>query len=118
MKLYIYIDQFDQDELEQDIINSLSSWVGSSKGSYQLVNLRPEDHPELDCWKLGITLEIKKKIELKSPLNLLYSLAKKHKLDFVIGIIDNKSGDEEDICYFGHEEGRPDLYEIGSYLGM
>jgi len=70
----------------------------------------------LRSWELGITLRLKSKAELKEPLNFLYGLAKQTKCEFVVGI--HHAADKEDICYFGHEEGRPDMHEVAMYLGL
>ena len=72
----------------------------------------------LEDKKFGVTITIDKKLQLKQPLNFLYGIAKKYKIDFVIGIVCGDTGKMEDVCYFGHEEGRPDMYEIAMYLGL
>lgn len=61
---------------------------------------------------------MKSKFKLKEPLNFLYKIAKTHKCEFIIAMLDSESGDLEEVCYFGFEEGRPDLFEIANYLSL
>ncbi|MFT7562126.1 MAG: hypothetical protein ACI93R_004061 [Flavobacteriales bacterium] len=130
MNLYIYVDGTDLEEIEEKISSSISSWLSSlvsgtkegKKNTLVFVNQRTgaEHGSEGDApgWNLGVNLKVKSKRELKEPLNTLYLLAKEHKRDFVIGIINTKTGVNEDVCFFGHEEGRPDIYEVANYLGL
>ena len=60
---------------------------------------------------------MKKNQHLKDPLSFLHGVAKDHKVDFVVGFFE-ENGDSEDVCYFGHEEGKPDIVEIANYLGL
>jgi len=68
--------------------------------------------------RLGSRLEVKKNSQLKNPLNFFYGVAKFHKLEFVIAMQDEDSGDWEEVCFFGYEEGRPDIFEVACYLGL
>ncbi len=77
-----------------------------------------EEYLEETVADVGLYIEVKRRAELKTPLNFLYTLAKKHKVEFVVGIIDDKTGEQEDVCFFGHEEGKPDAFEISNYLGL
>lgn len=120
MNLHIYIDDSDLEDGDLDkmvspISESVSNWIGENKKNIQLLNQQSETHDDL---KLGMSLQIKSKFKLKDPLNFLYSLAKEHKCEFAIAIICPKTGDSEDVCYFGFEEGRPDLFEIANYLDL
>ena len=109
MYLYMYVEADELEEFVEPISASISEWIDADDELTHLVN-QPEN-----SW-LGIDVAITKQHQLKKPLNFLYSLAKEHKCNFVIGIIspDNR----EDICYFGHEEGRPDMYEVATYLEL
>jgi hypothetical protein len=71
---------------------------------------------DVEDWELGITQVVKKKPQLKFPVNLFNDLAKKYQIDCEIGSLD---GDiREPVSYFGHEEGKGDAYMIGSYLDL
>lgn len=122
MKLYLYIDGSDLDDIAEPVAAALAQWIGEVNENITLVNHRAEANAakpyQLPAWKLGINLTVKSKVELKDPLAFLYSIAKQYKQDFVIGIFDPKTDEREDVCYFGNEEGRPDLYEIANYLDL
>ncbi|MEH6626734.1 MAG: hypothetical protein V7739_09825 [Motiliproteus sp.] len=125
MKIYVQIDDNDGlDTSAATAINSaIVSWLetsGSKAVQIGASDAKPEtesqDH-ELQS-PPGIYMTVKRRAELKDPFNFLYPLAKQHKAEFVVGIIDEKSGDKEDVCYFGFEEGKPDIYEIANYLEL
>ena len=103
-------------EIAQPIAEAMSQAIEAKTLKAQLIDQREDE--DLEDWKLGIRLNIKKKQWLKEPLHFLHNLAKEHKTDFVLGIIDADTREEEDICYFGHEEGKPDLFEIACYIGL
>jgi len=121
MDLHIYIDHSDLtdtclEDIAEAVLESISTWVGKKKQGTQVLNLKPED--DLDSWKLGLSVQVKSKFKLKDPLNFLYTLAKEHKCEFVIATFNTHSGESEEVCYFGFEEGRPDLFEIANYLEL
>ena len=123
MDLYIYFCDSDLEEIADPVESALSEWVASGNEKVIAVNQRDIETVELGeedlpDWDLGINISIKKTYQLKEPLNFMYSLAKKYKRDCVIGFVDADTGIAEDVCYFGNEEGRPDMHEIGSYLGL
>ncbi len=124
MELKIYIDNSDLelDRLEEiflPIHKAISDWISEQK-----LNIRPLPNQlhdkaiELLSEKLGIHIHVKSKFKLKEPLNFLYSLAKTYRCEFVIAMVASDSGDTEEVCYFGHEEGRPDIFEIANYLSL
>lgn len=124
MELKIYIDNSDLDaerlqEIFLPIQNLISDWSSEQNLPISPLSSRKAiDEADLVDEKLGLHLQVKSKFKLKEPLNFLYSIAKTYKCEFVIGMIDTNSGALEDICYFGHEEGRPDLFEIANYLSL
>ena len=129
MKLYVQIDHTDGiDALPKtEIRSAIETWLESStsKASHaqpesdeSLDEAELSDQDQLGTELLGIHIDVRKRMELKEPLNFLYTLAKQHKTEFVIGIIDERTGEQEDVCYFGFEEGKPDIYEISNYLGL
>jgi hypothetical protein len=116
MILHIYIDtsELETDQLlalSEPVTNALADWVGEKK-HLDLLQLS-DDEP-----KLGLRLQIKSKFKLKDPLNFLHQLAKTHKCEFAVAIYDTKTDSTEDVCYFGYEEGQPDLFEIANYLDL
>ena len=120
MHLHIYIDDAELEEgdlnkILESVSKSITTWIGESKKNVQLL---AEQSEEGDVLKLGMSLQIKSKFKLKDPLNFLYTLAKEHKCEFSIAIVSPDTGDSEDVCYFGFEEGRPDLFEIANYLDL
>jgi hypothetical protein len=119
MLLHIYIDDThledgDLNKMVNPVSESISGWIGE-KNNIQLLSKQSEED---NAFKLGMSLEIKSKFKLKDPLNFLYILAKEHKCEFAIAIVDPDSAESEDVCYFGFEEGRPDLFEIANYLDL
>ncbi len=114
MQLYIYVASDNLDELVEPISEVLTQWVGEASDRRQLVNLSEEN-------RLGVNILIESKNQLTKPLKFLYSLAKEHKCDFVVGKFEGEAlgeGAMEDVCYFGYEEGRPDNFEMASYLEL
>lgn len=111
MKIFITVDAPDFDDVMAPMQAAMSSWVAQS--SYNAQVLCDEDDDTL-----GLTIETGKKATLKSALDFLYDLAKAHELDFAVGFIEAETGTAHKVCYFGYEEGRPDIAEIGSYLGL
>lgn len=121
MKIYLYIDGADLNEIGAPVAEAISDWLANTGSKAQLVNRGPEDganQTRVGDWDLGLTIETGKKADLKAPLAFLYELARQQECDFVVGIYDAQTGQPENVCYFGHEEGRPDLFEIASYLGL
>ena len=118
MQLYMYVDTGGEgpelEEIQNAVTQSIAKWVSQESIEAKLI------YPEIDNDEvnLGIELEIKAKSELKEPLKFLNTLAKSHKCDFVIGILDSQDNSREDICYFGHNEGTPDAYEVANYLEL
>lgn len=117
MLLSFYVEGGELAEVAEPMATAISQWIEETGSSARLVNNRP---PETDqqVWDLGVTLFVKKKMKLKDPLTFLYALAKEHKREFAVGIVDKDSGESEEVCFFGFEEGRPDLDEIACYLEL
>ncbi|OUS27594.1 hypothetical protein A9Q99_14215 [Gammaproteobacteria bacterium 45_16_T64] len=111
MELYIYIEAEELEDVAEPMVEAIVPWIGNKNEKTKLVNQIAEGF-------VGVNMTVTSKNGLKKPLIFLYDLAKEHKCDFVVGILDTETGAMEDVCYFGHEEGRPDMFEIGSYLGL
>lgn len=121
MELHVYVDNSDLElsrleEITQPICNAMSDWINTQKLPAQLLS----EPSQLDAGEgqLGLSIHVKSKYKLKEPLNFLYTLAKKYKCEFVISQVCPDSGAVEDVCYFGFEEGRPDLFEVANYLSL
>lgn len=115
MKIFMYIDSTDLDEIVEPVTEAVSAWIKDCGCSAELVDVASD---ETGDHTLGMHLDTSRKAMLKKALDFLYGIAGQHHVDFVIGFIDANSGEAEKVCYFGHEEGRPDIDEIGSYLGL
>lgn len=124
MKIYLYVDDAEFDEITDPVKAALDEWLDGDQGKNLNATLvcpdfeNPEAIPAVGSDDLGLVLETNKKFDLKEPLNFLNKLAREHELEFVVGRFDEHSGEPENVCYFGFEEGRPDLFEIGTYLGL
>ncbi len=123
MKIYLHleVDEFDEDEQRAEtLIAAISEWLKEGKSSAQLVNANAEEGAEggRTDWDIGLAIETNKKMILAKPLNFLYEWAKKEQQEFVVGIYDEAGSSYENVCYFGYEEGKPDLHEVASYLGI
>ena len=123
MHVYLEFDTKDLDEMPELVADELVQWQAERAEHVELIDNRSEIAAtdagfSLSAWRLGLGLEIRDKKHLKEPLNFLYGLAKTYQLEVVVGIYHALSHSKEDICYFGFEEGRPDLFEIGCYLGL
>lgn len=113
MNLYIYSVGDEIEEAAEPVADAIHEWLAANENIRATLVNQKQDQDLL----LGIDLEVNNKRHLKGPLKFLYSLANSHKLDFVIGI-QQDSGDREDVCYFGFEEGRPDELEVANYLDL
>ncbi len=120
MKIYLHLEADEIEEVADATISAISKWLKEGKSSAQLVNTNVENGTERGRtnWDIGLTIETSKKTILAKPLNFLYELAKTEQQEFVVGIYDERHSSYENICYFGYEEGKPDLHEVASYLGM
>ena len=115
MKIFIYIDNADLEDIAPKVESAITTWVKDCDCTAEAVNTCDE---ETGDWALGMRIDTGKKAVLKKALDFLYGLAKEFEQDFAVGFIDADSGAAHKVCYFGHEEGRPDINEIGSYLGL
>lgn len=121
MKIYIYAVSDELDEIMVPVAGSIGQWLAQDDNKVEatLVN-----KPEAEV--VGIHLQLKKTLHLKEPLNTLNRIAKQHKCDFVLGLLPEVSEagtpeaeeDREDICFFGYEEGKPDMFEVACYIGL
>jgi hypothetical protein len=124
MELKIYIDNSDLDtsrlkEIFFPVQSLISDWISEQKLAItSLSNQIPSAEIDLANEQLGMHIQVKSQFKLKEPLNFLYKIAKTYKCEFVIAMVDSDSGELEEVCYFGHEEGRPDLFEIANYLSL
>lgn len=118
MKIYFFAVHDEPEDYTPALATALSAWA-EPKTTIQFVH-RTDDTDEAPKTalevELGYELTLSKTQKLKDPLNFLYTLAREHKCEFVVGLINDNN--YEDVCYFGYEEGRPDMFEIAHYLGM
>jgi len=124
MKLYMYAESEDLRDIIAPVVEAMTTWL-EEKG-YDNITIVSEAIQECDDddditpadYLLGFRLELSNKNKLKEPLNFLNKVANSNKCDFVVGYFDEHTNEREDVCYFGREEGRPDLFEIANYLGL
>lgn len=114
MKLFIYVDTPDIEEVAEALLTAVTAWVADCNCTAEPVDRLDDVSGER---LVGLRLDTSKKAVLKTALDSLHALAAIHKIDFVIGYLDD-AGAPHKVCYFGHEEGRPDIAEVGSYLGL
>ena len=115
MKIFIHIDGNDLADIADPVSAAITAWIKGCNCTAAPVNARDE---QAGSWTLGLTIDTGKKAVLKQALEFLYGLAREYQQDFVVGFIDADTGTAHKVCYFGHEEGRPDITEIGNYLGL
>lgn len=106
MELYFKIASPLTNQQKTAISAQLNSWIEESQGRIKL----SADDPNY------LLMSASRSQHLKVPVNHLYQLARQHKIDFELGIA--QQGQFEAVCYFGAEEGRPDIFEMSMYLGL
>ena len=115
MHIYCLIDSHDfEDEFAPHlgpIETAINDWLTESRSSAIL-------YKDIEGKKpfIGLLIETNRKLTLKKPIECLYVLSQKYTLECVIGLL--KNDDRDDVCYFGAEEGEPDINEIANYLGL
>lgn len=109
MQVYIFVDNPNFEE-EESFLSQLGSIVAEQTPFLEFVDRIQDSNRHL-----GVLLQPKEPKHLIAPLNALYALAKTLNCEFVVGVVNG--GDYEDVCFFGKEEGKPDAFEIASYLG-
>lgn len=115
MKIFLHSDSADLDDIAEPIAAAINAWVKDCGCTAQAVDERDQETGDR---ALGLTIDTGRKAVLKKALDFLYGIAKAYQLEFVVGFVDADTGALHKVCYFGHEEGRPDSSEIGSYLGL
>jgi hypothetical protein len=120
MEIQIYIDsspcsEIDLEDIVEPALSDIRAWV-EKKSVIKLLDSRIEG--SVEDWRVGICMKLKSKFKLKDPLSFLYELSKKYKCEFVVAEYDSQADLAEAVCYFGFEEGEPDMFEIANYLGL
>jgi len=110
--IFIQVESEDLQSVGAPIASAISAWVEEKDTGAHLLDERDGGLYAV----LGINIQVRKTAGLKEPLRFLFSLAKEHKCDFVLGVYDGDA--KEEVCYFGHEEGKPDVFEIANYVGL
>ncbi len=123
MQIYLYAEADNLEEIATPLSDALSRWVKKTNLPVEFVDNRHEPDPassdgETAFWNLGIELSATRRSDLGKSLDFLYKLAKEQRCEFVIGLASSAVSPAKDICYFGYEEGRPDVHEIAHYLGF
>ncbi len=114
MKIYMFAEHDDLQDFSEQLNSSLEKWA-AEKTIFNSI-CRKEQLNTSRLIEIGLEFETNKSQKLKEPLNFLYGLAKQYECDFSVGIIEGQ--DYSDVCFFGFEEGKPDMFEIACYLGF
>jgi len=114
MDIYMIVIADEMTDVVEPVIEAINKALEGDELKAVLINECQDEDPQ--HWRVGISLSLNKKKWLQQPLNFLFSLCKADKIDFVVGFVEG--GEAEDVCYFGHNEGKPDLFEVGTYLGL
>jgi len=110
MHIYFLIDGSDCSESRDDIVSAMTGWLEESRSSAKLIN-------DEGAEQLGLSIETQRAKTLAKPLMFLYGLAREYEQEFVVGYV-GEQDEREDVCYFGFEEGKPEVDEIMMYLGL
>ena len=113
MKLYIYAESDELEKIRPKLYEAINQWLEDDTNKVEATAVNEDEEGSI-----GIHLQVKKPVHLKEPLNFLQRQAKSLKCDFVLGCWSEDDQDREDICFFGHEEGKPDMFEIACYIGL
>lgn len=119
MNVYFFADHEEIEDCFEAIHKELAEWAEPKTTVTTILRTFETDtEPTTDREiEVGFEISVSKTQKLKDPLNFLYGVAKAHKCEFVVGLIEESSS-YQDVCYFGFEEGRPDMFEIAHYLGL
>lgn len=112
--IYIYVDAPDDVKDFAATADAVRDWT-DGRDNVTWIHRTGDDAQRGDL-DAGIELNARRASDLKVPLNALYSIARQFRCDFVVG--KRVESGFEDVCYFGAEEGRPDMFEVATYLGI
>jgi hypothetical protein len=113
--IYFLLDGGDADVDRDAIAAELETWLTESRSSAELINSE-DPSGELD-WLLGLQIDSKRPKTIAKPMQQLYAIAVAHELECVVGQYGD-DGEREDVCYFGFEEGKPNIDEVMMYLSL
>ncbi len=113
MRIFIHVDTPDMDAVAEPLVTAIGNWIAGCNCTAQVV----DDAAASGERVVGLRIDTGKRAVLKTALDALHGLAQAHAIDFVVGYLDD-AGTAHKVCFFGNEEGRPDIAEIGSYLGL
>lgn len=116
MQIFIHIeDNPELDDIAGELVAAIATWVAGCNCTARVVD---EGLSDSGARTVGLVIDTGKRAMLKPAVDFMYRLASSHEQECVVGYVDADSGAAHKVCYFGHEEGRPDIGEIGSYLGL
>jgi hypothetical protein len=118
LNVYFFAEHDEIEDIADAIYKELGVWAEpKTTVTTVLRNDETDEQPKTKReTEVGYEISISKTQKLKDPLNFLNTVAKSHKCDFVVGMLEDDK--YQDVCYFGNEEGRPDMFEIAHYLGL
>lgn len=117
MDLYMLAEHDDLSDFSDALYSDIQKWCAAKPSMRAVYRRKGGTEAPLSTREIevGIEFSANKTQKLKDPLNFLNGLTNTYKCDFVVGVIDEVP---RDVCYFGYEEGRPDMYEFANYLGL
>jgi len=123
MLLYLLVasDRLDEKQEKKlkrnlpDLQAALQAYVDENEAD-NVTLINECDSDDCEDWRLGISLSVKKKAQIKTPVTLFNDLARQYGIDCEVGSIEN--GEHDPVSYFGSREGQGDAFLIGEYLGL
>lgn len=118
MKVYIYAESDELYAFADPLAAVIEEWA-RPKTNAKVANRQQQDGtPCLTGreFEIGLDIETAKPEKLKDALNFLQQQAETYQCEFVVGLVEGDS--YRDVCFFGYEEGRPDVHEIANYLSV
>ncbi len=110
----------DPEARAEEMAQAMRQWLESAdikRDKFEVINREGGEHA-VEERELGLLVSTGQKQDLRAPLAFLHELARQKECEFVVGKYDPDTGKPEKVAYFGHEEGRPDAFEIALYLGL
>ena len=123
MLLYLLVasDRLDEKQEKKlkrnlpDLQAALQAYVDENEAD-NVTLINECDSDDCEDWRLGISLSVKKKAQIKTPVTLFNDLARQYGIDCEVGSIED--GEYDPVSYFGSREGQGDAFLVGEYLGL
>jgi hypothetical protein len=126
-RIHVYVDGFDLEEVESELLRSFQQFAGGwNLGAIAVINDRSERTPDLGpndlpTWNLGLNLVFEKipKSAVEELLAFIRALSKRTGREFVIGDWDPVRNISEAWCFVGSTEDRSHVeFLLARYSGL